>query len=604
MNTNSSPSRYCDIVMKGGITSGVVYPAAVVELSNTYHFKNIGGTSAGAIAAAVTAAAEYGRQHGAGGFDEVASLPQALGATTPNSPNSRLFSLFQPQSETKVLFRLMTSAIGNKGLKGLRVFAAGVYLFWVHALIGAIPGLLLISLALRSATGFLQAWSVVCGLIFALISIGLMVFWGVFSKVTKAIPGNCYGLCKGYGAKGDEEPLPLTPWLSRLINRAAGLAETGPPLTFGQLWGTDDPKQERKINLQMMTTNLTHGRPYRLPFKEKVFLFDPAEWKEFFPAEIVKWLEEHPHTPATADKYLPYRQLPEACDFPIVVAARLSLSFPGLLSAVPLYAIDFGRTNSEDQVPEKCWFSDGGICSNFPVHFFDSALPRWPTFAINLRPYHPDHPDDPVWMPDKNGPEQEWWTRFDQGSGIQRLGGFAGAIISTMKNWSDNTQTRLPGYQDRVAHISLDDRTEGGINLNMPAPLIEDLSKRGRRAAEMLVGRFTRDDHVLSWDNHRWVRYRSLMQLLEDTLNAIADSVKNPMPGERSYTELIRRSDDELPRSYPWRNNTQQTRADEATAELIHLIEAWRKRVEVGAEGLFDGRVPQPRPELRVRPKI
>jgi hypothetical protein len=50
------PNRYCDIVMKGGITSGVVYPPAVVELSKTYTFKNIGGTSAGAIAAAVTAA--------------------------------------------------------------------------------------------------------------------------------------------------------------------------------------------------------------------------------------------------------------------------------------------------------------------------------------------------------------------------------------------------------------------------------------------------------------------------------------------------------------------------------------------------------------------
>ena len=114
MSTNPSPSKYCDIVMKGGITSGVVYPAAVVELSKTYSFKNIGGTSAGAIAAVVTAAAEYGRQHGTGGFDEVESLPHALGAVAPNSPHSRLFSLFQPQAETRPLFRLLTAAIGNK----------------------------------------------------------------------------------------------------------------------------------------------------------------------------------------------------------------------------------------------------------------------------------------------------------------------------------------------------------------------------------------------------------------------------------------------------------------------------------------------------------
>ena len=53
--------RYCDIVMKGGITSGVVYPAAVVEIAKDFTFKNVGGTSAGAIAAAITAAAERRR---------------------------------------------------------------------------------------------------------------------------------------------------------------------------------------------------------------------------------------------------------------------------------------------------------------------------------------------------------------------------------------------------------------------------------------------------------------------------------------------------------------------------------------------------------------
>jgi predicted acylesterase/phospholipase RssA len=43
--------------MKGGVTSGIVYPLAVCELAKEFRFVNIGGTSAGAIAAAVTAAA-------------------------------------------------------------------------------------------------------------------------------------------------------------------------------------------------------------------------------------------------------------------------------------------------------------------------------------------------------------------------------------------------------------------------------------------------------------------------------------------------------------------------------------------------------------------
>ena len=32
----ASPARECDIVMKGGITSGVVYPLAVCELAGVY----------------------------------------------------------------------------------------------------------------------------------------------------------------------------------------------------------------------------------------------------------------------------------------------------------------------------------------------------------------------------------------------------------------------------------------------------------------------------------------------------------------------------------------------------------------------------------------
>jgi hypothetical protein len=62
----SNAKRCSDIVMKGGITSGVVYPLTACELAQVYRFKNIGGTSAGAIAAAAVAAAEYGRNHGTG----------------------------------------------------------------------------------------------------------------------------------------------------------------------------------------------------------------------------------------------------------------------------------------------------------------------------------------------------------------------------------------------------------------------------------------------------------------------------------------------------------------------------------------------------------
>jgi predicted acylesterase/phospholipase RssA len=71
----TTPEKICDIVMKGGITSGVVYPLALASLAKEYRFVNIGGTSAGAIAAAAAAAAEYGRDIPKAGFERLEHFP-------------------------------------------------------------------------------------------------------------------------------------------------------------------------------------------------------------------------------------------------------------------------------------------------------------------------------------------------------------------------------------------------------------------------------------------------------------------------------------------------------------------------------------------------
>ena len=78
--------------------------------------------------------------------------------------------------------------------------------------------------------------------------------------------------------------------MSRLINDTAGMDPEGKPLTFGDLWGPDHNNQELRINLQMMTTNLTTGRPYRLPFDQRIFYFDTSEWNKFFPKNVMDWL--------------------------------------------------------------------------------------------------------------------------------------------------------------------------------------------------------------------------------------------------------------------------------------------------------------------------
>src|SRR6476619_5869675 len=92
--------RFCDLVMKGGITSGIVFPTAVARLSTQYRFRRIGGTSAGAIAAAGAAAAEFRRATDAArphyGFEQLGRLPAWLGER-PAGGHSRLFQLFAPE---------------------------------------------------------------------------------------------------------------------------------------------------------------------------------------------------------------------------------------------------------------------------------------------------------------------------------------------------------------------------------------------------------------------------------------------------------------------------------------------------------------------------
>src|SRR2546422_9326215 len=100
---NPRPQRLCDLVMKGGITSGVVYPLAACELAKAFRFKNIGGTSAGALAAAATAAAELGRESAKRGFRLLQDLPKFLGDKRAGAPNPKLFAFFRQHRGTKPL---------------------------------------------------------------------------------------------------------------------------------------------------------------------------------------------------------------------------------------------------------------------------------------------------------------------------------------------------------------------------------------------------------------------------------------------------------------------------------------------------------------------
>ncbi|NUT98440.1 MAG: patatin, partial [Saccharothrix sp.] len=97
--------------MRGGAASGVVYPWAVVELARHYRFRSLGGASAGAIAAAFTAAAEKGREQG--GFGKLEEVIRWFAG-----PEWRLAQLFQPSAHTRKLYRIVAASMQSRDTTG------------------------------------------------------------------------------------------------------------------------------------------------------------------------------------------------------------------------------------------------------------------------------------------------------------------------------------------------------------------------------------------------------------------------------------------------------------------------------------------------------
>jgi predicted acylesterase/phospholipase RssA len=609
----SQPTRSCDVVMKGGITSGVVYPHAVCELARTYRFVDVGGTSAGAIAAAAAAAAEHGRDRD--GFRKLAALPAWIGE------GDNLFRLFQPQRETRAYFRLFAAGLGRRGVgKWLHLGWAAVTGFPLTALLGLLPGAALVVLAAWTGSGALAVAAIVAGVVLSLLGAVIGLGARLAVGLPRAIVRNDLGLCSGLTAEGGGCPA-LTPWLADLLDDLAG-KDDGTPLTFGDLRAKD-------VRLAVMTTNVTQRRPQRLPWAHHQLLFDPDELRRLFPERIVTWLEAHP--PAipeggggerlrrTLAALAPLRPLPDPDDLPAVVAARMSLSFPLLVSAVPLRALDLTRTRTRQalaaveagRVPEHaleadvCWFADGGITSNFPVHFFDTPLPTRPTFAIDLDGFHPDHPRSAdeaknVYLPSSNvGGLLDTWHKLDPKPGPRSLAGFLGGIARTMQNHVDAGLTHQPGYRDRIVHVHTA-RDEGGMNLAMPPEVIEALTRRGQAAGRALVERFAETPGTtsgLSWDNHRWVRYRSALAAIAAQLEQFERAWRSRPDGERSYPELVDRPGDVGPAGYRLSSAEQRALA----VALTELLAAAGARSEHGPGDVAQGS-PRPEPVARIVP--
>jgi predicted acylesterase/phospholipase RssA len=608
MNANADRLE-CDLVMKGGITSGVIYPRLVAKLAEVYDFRSIGGTSAGAIAAGAAAAAQLGVSSGGNknAFATLSGLPELLGGTARGARGSMLLNLFQPQPAFRRHFALLTSALNarSKSVAGLRVAANAAWRFPLGALLGALPGLLIA----WNSVGIAR----VLGVCFALLGLVLGAAVAALQSLGRNLPANDFGMCNGMPG-GNSEADALSPWLHSYLNGLAGKPNEE-PLTFGELWagklrapGAPAPhvaKQARQIELAMITTAVNVGRPLRFPFEANDMYFVEQELRPRLPAPVISWLVAKARPSATAAKLSTpdrtFHALPDAADMPVLLGVRMSLSFPILLSAIPLYTVDRTReVNARAAtVATRVLFSDGGICSNFPVHFFDGPLPSRPTFGVNLRPFHPDRPDERVWMPDpvrNNQGIKNFIPDISTAPGLGSVAGFLGSIVNTMQNWRDQVQIAMPGYRDRIVHVCHSDK-EGGMNLDMESAIITNLARGGESAAEKLREAFVPGESARAggWYNHRRIRMRTLLSGVDHQLrrmHAVLGRADIP-----TWVDVALDDDEHV----AYRYEKQQHR--DLAVEVLRGLADLGKKIEASGLDLSTG-APRPEAEWRSTPRV
>jgi hypothetical protein len=484
-----APTRDCDLVMKGGITSGVAYGGVLIALGRAFRLRNIGGTSAGSIGAAIAAAAEYRRQ--SGGPTSFADLIQrpVYELATPGF----MTGLVQPAPAGRPALRaglaLMRQrrAAWRRGLTALRILVWSRW--WAALAIMLLAGVATYFVVRAGAPVAICVSLLVLLWLFAL-GLAVAVPVALVARATRALlddPAHGFGLCPGVPG--------ITSWLHETIQRVAGLPPTK-PLTFAAL-------KRRGINLAMITTDLGGARPVRLPLRAgEEYWFDLAELKPLFPDDVLAYLGARSAQGPDGLLRLPHD------DLPVVVAVRMSLSVPVLFSSVPLHP-EPGR---------RSWFTDGGVTSNFPIALFDAWLPSRPTFGIDMRPFplRGGTPDrraaKRVSLPPSEGPVPPRW---DDVTGVATL---VQQIVDAVQNWRDSAQAELDGFRDRVCVLRLGEG-EGGLHLDMDAMTLRQLVNDGREAGRQLTERF--DDAGLK--RHFRTRYETLERALRGELDPLED---------------------------------------------------------------------------------
>jgi hypothetical protein len=379
---------------------------------------------------------------------------------------------------------------------------------------------------------------------------------------------------------------PVATWLGNVLDDLAGLPprhgllrdagvqlpgvdrSSGPGLTFGDLWlgrpdrrdGDDErlrraarDSEHRVVDLRLVATDVTRGRPVRLPLGPG-WLFCPSCLRGGVPARAVNQLvaaasapDARPRCPGHRERLL---AVPEAAHVPVVFAVRVAAAPAGLLRAVPLYRADpapapslrdaFGGLVAGGEPPPvdggvtTHWLCDAGADAG--VDLFDTALPRWPTFGLVVRG-GVDTPDD------GHGP---WVDVTPAGAGARRAPAFGiggtfdmvAAVLGAGAGTADRVAAGSQGLRGRLGVVR---RGHGSLGPFLHGAEVLRLALRGDHAGRELRRLFTGPDADVrsqtGMDRHRWLRMRSVLREQRDRSLVVA--ARLPVYGDLAATYRV-----------------------------------------------------------------
>lgn len=492
----------CDVTLHGGHASPeLVFPSALVRLAKRFFFRRIAGSGGAAPVAAMTAAAEYARRSrrlcGFPAFDKTADYlvehPSVFGRmTTTRGARSILEVAEAVSADCGVVSRLV-----QVGASLYRRFPAS-------ATAGALIGLALAvgdsfaQLAGEQMTirRVLDPIPVVVAAVNLLVGSLCGALVGVVAQILslrKRVSKGTFGLHTGYSKKAGPNQGYVTNWLCVELAKLAGRENDSTPLTFGMLWDAPEPSGDqydpfagtRSIDLEMVTTCVSLGRPIRLPMglAGLDLYFDPYELERYFPDDLVSWMVKvSPKTMVIEGKR--YCHLPEPRDLPVLFAVRMSSGIPFVLDAVPLY-LSQGNGAEPYATVARVLFASGSLVSGFPDRSGAPLLPPHPSFEFSV---------------DRTSRERDASQRYEprdpelghpeQGRGrvhpIENYLDFAAALWDSARNWPENTRRALAVSDELVAVIDapVSDRRPFSAP---PVAVSKSVAEQARAAADDLA---------------------------------------------------------------------------------------------------------------------